>query len=136
MSTTTPNKECRMRCAERLAVVAVVFLIAAGATSLATTQAVGQITVGAPVSTAPEVALVGRRVYAAEGKQVGHIDSVETDGDGQIVTIDVTLGNTLALGPKTVRVPGDKIIRTGLKVRLAMSTEEISVLPSIDSDPD
>lgn len=125
-----------MRRASQLAAVLLVFVIASSGASLAATQAVGPIKVRAPISTAPEIVLVGRRVYAAEGQQVGRVDAVETDGDGRIVTIDVALANILALGPKTVRVPGDKIAQTGLEVRLAMTAEEVGLLPSIDGEPE
>lgn len=124
-----------MRRASQLAAVLLVFVIASSGASLAATQAVGPIKVRAPISTAPEIVLVGRLVYA-EGQRVGRVDAVETDGDGRIVTIDVALANILALGPKTVRVPGDKIAQTGLEVRLAMTAEEVGLLPSIDGEPE
>jgi hypothetical protein len=90
----------------------------------------------APQSTAPETDMVGRPVYAAEGHQVGRVDAVETDGDGRVTSIDVAVGDSLSLGPRVVRVSGDRIAATGLEVRLAMSTQELGLLPSIDGEPE
>ena len=124
-----------MRHAEQLAAAALVFVVAASGMGLATAQTVGPIKDGATVSTAPEIVLVGRRVYGADGKRIGRVDAVETDGDGRIAAIDVALG-ILGLGPRTVRVPGDSIAQTGLEVRLALTAEEVGRLPSIDGEPE
>jgi|GEM_PF-6995044 len=84
----------------------------------------------------PERDMVGRPVLTADGDEVGRVDAVETDGNGAITSIDVALLDGLALGPRVVRVPGSRVLATGLEVRLAMSAAELGFLPSIDGEPE
>jgi hypothetical protein len=125
-----------MQLALRLSAAASAVVLASSIMCWAAPRTAGPAEAAAPLSTAPETDMVGRPVYAAGGHQVGRVDAVETGGDGRVTSIDVAVGDSLSLGPRVVRVPGDRIAATGLEVRLAMSAQELGLLPSIDGEPE
>jgi hypothetical protein len=130
------SEECGMQLAARLTAVASAVVLAWSMACGAAPRTADPVEAAAPLSRAPEIDMVGRPVYAAEGRQVGRVDAVETNGDGRVTSIDVAVGDSLSLGPKVVRVSSDRITETGLEVRLAMSAQELGLLPSIDGEPE
>lgn len=75
--------------------------------------------------------MIGLAVFASDGTKVGTIDSVDGEPDGRITAINVRTGGFLGFGTKLVAVPEGKFQRTGSRVHVALTAEELSKLPAI-----
>jgi sporulation protein YlmC with PRC-barrel domain len=76
--------------------------------------------------------LIGLAVFASDGTKVGTVDSVDGEPDGRITAINVRTGGFLGFGTKVVVVPEGKFERTGNRVHVALTAEELSKLPAIE----
>jgi sporulation protein YlmC with PRC-barrel domain len=78
--------------------------------------------------------LLGLAAVGSDGKKVGEVSAVKTEGDGKVVEIMVKTGGFLGLGGKTVAIPADKFAKTGETIQLAMSSADVGKLPALPGD--
>ena len=99
-----------------------------GAETLPASPAV-QLT--APEGKAGQNPLLGLYVFSSDDSKVGAIESVDAETDGRITAINVRIGSFLGLGTKVVSIPDGKFLRTGERVRIALTSDQIAKLPAI-----
>lgn len=83
---------------------------------------------GAPNGAQKSSELVGREVVDKAGQVVGSISKVDTLPSGEIRNVEISTGGFLGFGAKTMRVPGDKIERTGQQLVLNLPPEQIKTM--------
>jgi len=75
--------------------------------------------------------IVGATVFASDGKKIGEVKGVKSESSGTVQEIHVTTGGLFGIGAKTVVVPASKIAKGGQSVQLAMTSAEVSKLPTV-----
>lgn len=83
---------------------------------------------GAPLA---KDVIVGAAVFASDGKKIGEVKGVKSESSGTVQEIHVTTGGLFGIGAKTVVVPASKIAKGGQNVQLAMTSAEVSKLPTV-----
>src|SRR5688500_624399 len=78
-----------------------------------------------PAQTNP---LIGLAVFSSDGSKLGTIHSVATNPEGKATAIHFKTGGFLGLGGKLVAVPDGKFTRTGDRVQLSMTSDEVGKL--------
>lgn len=89
---------------------------------------------GPKAANAGKDTLLGLEVLGSDGKKVGEVAAVKTEGDGKVVEIHVKTGGFLGLGGKTVAIPAEKFAKSGENIQLAMSSVEVGKLPTLPGD--
>ena len=79
-----------------------------------------------PVQTNP---LIGLSVFSADGTKLGSVQSVATNPDGKATAIHLKTGGFLGIGAKLVAIPDGKFTKTGDRVQLSMTSDEVGKLP-------
>jgi PRC-barrel domain protein len=79
-----------------------------------------------PVQTNP---LIGLAVFSADGTKLGNVQSVATNPDGKATAIHLKTGGFLGIGAKLVAIPDGKFTKTGDRVQLSMTSDEVGKLP-------
>ena len=80
---------------------------------------------------APGPLTVGATVVGADGKEVGKINRVSAGPSGEITEIHVNTSGTAGLTGAIVAIPGGKIASGGDKVKLSLTSDEVSKLPKV-----
>lgn len=75
--------------------------------------------------------LIGLAAFSSDGSRVGSVDSVSTDADGKVKSINLKTGGFLGIGGRLVTIPDGKFTKSGDNVQLGMTSEEVSKLPAI-----
>ena len=83
------------------------------------------------VVAAPGPLTVGATVVGADGKEVGKINRVSAGPSGEITEIHVNTSGAAGLTGAIVAIPGGKIASGGDKVKLSLTSEEVSKLPKV-----
>ena len=94
-----------------------------------TQPAPAQAAVAAPVSGS---LTIGASVVGADGKEVGKVNRVSGGPSGAITEIHVNTSGAAGLSGAIVAIPGDKISSGGDKVKLSLTSDEVSKLPKLD----
>lgn len=89
---------------------------------------------GAVSPVAKSDSLLGMDVVSSDGRKVGQVAAVKTEGDGRIVEIHVKTGGFLGLGGKVVAIPAEMFAKQGKSVQLAIDSEEAGKLPALPGD--
>jgi sporulation protein YlmC with PRC-barrel domain len=79
-----------------------------------------------PTQTNP---LIGLAVFSADGTKLGNVQSVATNPDGKATAIHLKTGGFLGIGTKLVAIPDGKFTKTGDRVQLSMTSDEVGKLP-------
>jgi hypothetical protein len=74
-------------------------------------------------------ALIGSKVFSAEGFEVGAVSAVSIGADGQISEIRFTTSALMGLGERTVVVQQGSFIALEGAIVLELSAEEVDALP-------
>lgn len=72
--------------------------------------------------------IVGLQVIDSAGQVVGSVSKVEKLPSGEIRNVEISTGGFLGIGAKTLRVPGDKVQRSGEQVVLNLPPEQIKTM--------
>jgi sporulation protein YlmC with PRC-barrel domain len=112
-----------------LASTAVAALLSLGMSALPATMASADVTATSVVGQPEE--LIGKNVVDEQGKDVGDIDSVLIDKDGQVKYVIVGVGGFLGIGEKHVAMKWDdlKITENGERVLTNVTKEQLQALP-------
>ncbi len=86
----------------------------------------GDKSAASPTQTNP---LIGLAVFSADGSKLGTVQSVATNPDGKATAIHLKSGGFLGIGGKLVAIPDGKFTKTGDRVQLSMTADEVSKLP-------
>jgi sporulation protein YlmC with PRC-barrel domain len=85
--------------------------------------------------------LAGTDIKNHDGDTIGTVDDVLLDKDGRVAAVIVSTGGVLGIGEKTVALNWDQVEVTRdqddpdkLRVRVAMSEDELENLPEFDAD--
>jgi hypothetical protein len=81
------------------------------------------------VAPKPTNPLIGLAVFSSDGSKLGSVQSVATNPDGKATAIHLKTGGFLGLGGKLVAIPEGKFTRTGDRVQLSLTADEVSKLP-------
>ncbi|MEZ0304864.1 MAG: PRC-barrel domain-containing protein [Hyphomicrobiaceae bacterium] len=73
--------------------------------------------------------LIGLAVFSADGTKLGNVQSVATNPDGKATAIHLKTGGFLGIGAKLVAIPDGKFTKTGDRVQLSMTSDEVGKLP-------
>ncbi len=73
--------------------------------------------------------LIGLTVYSSDGSKMGTVQSVATAPDGKATAIHLKTGGFLGIGGKLVAIPDTKFTRTGARIQLSMTSDEVGKLP-------
>ncbi len=84
-------------------------------------------------ATAPHEAnpLIRMAVVSSDGSKVGTVQSVSTGPDGSVKSLHIRTGGFLGFGARLVAIPEGRFTRSGDKVQLGMTAEEVSKLPEV-----
>ena len=74
---------------------------------------------------------IGATVVGADGKEVGKVNRVSSGPNGEITEIHVNTSGAAGLTGTIVAIPGAKIASGGEKVKLSMTSDEVSKLPKV-----
>lgn len=75
--------------------------------------------------------LVRMTVVSSDGSKVGTVQSVSTAPDGSVKSLHVRTGGFLGFGARLVAIPEGRFTRSGDKVQLGMTADEVSKLPEV-----
>jgi sporulation protein YlmC with PRC-barrel domain len=90
-----------------------------------------QATQGTSATALERTDVVGKTLYSQNGKEVGNIDDVVTDNQGQVVSALVGVGGFLGIGGKKVAVPADQLKTEGNRIVVSgLTPEEIREMPA------
>ena len=73
--------------------------------------------------------LIGLSVFSSDGSKMGTVQSVATAPDGKATAIHLKTGGFLGIGGKLVVIPDTKFTKTGDRIQLSMTSDEVSKLP-------
>jgi sporulation protein YlmC with PRC-barrel domain len=75
--------------------------------------------------------LAGLTVLSSDGTKLGDVKSVKAGVDGKATAILLKTGGFLGFGGHMVAIPADKFTRAGDTVRVSMTADEVSKLPTV-----
>ena len=75
-------------------------------------------------------ALEGMEIQGADGKEIGDVDEVLTDNQGQMTAVSAEVGGFLGVGEKEVVIGLDKLRKDGKVLKTDLSRQEIEQLQS------
>ena len=75
---------------------------------------------------------LGAVVIGSDGKEVGKVNRVSSGAGGEITEIHVNTSGATGLTGSIVAISGDKIASGGDKVKLSLTSDEVSKLPKLD----
>jgi PRC-barrel domain protein len=75
--------------------------------------------------------LVGLAVFSSDGTKMGNVQSVHTGPDGKTSAIHIKTGGFLGIGGKMVAIPEGKFTKTGDRLQLSMTADEVGKLPEV-----
>jgi hypothetical protein len=73
-------------------------------------------------------------IYGTGDQEIGEIKNVLVDGSGQPVAVSADVGGLLGVGQRTVIIGLDRLSKTGDRLMVSMSKEEIEALPEFEED--
>lgn len=81
--------------------------------------------------------LIGTDIYTSNDEDVGSVDDLIIDEDGQVVAVVVGVGGFLGLGEKDVAIGWDRVTKSKTsdddrKLRVDMTREELSSAPEFE----
>ncbi|MEX2630370.1 MAG: PRC-barrel domain-containing protein [Tistlia sp.] len=68
-------------------------------------------------------------IYSAAGEEIGEVDEVLMDGDGNIVALVAEVGGFLGIGDKEVVLQLDQVQMRGDRLTVDMTEEQLEQLP-------
>lgn len=71
-------------------------------------------------------------IYTPSDEEVGEIEEVLVDASGQPVAVSADVGGFLGLGDRQVVIGLDQLTKTGDRLTVAMTKEQIEALPEFD----
>lgn len=72
----------------------------------------------------------GLGVYGSDGQMIGEVADVRKGSGDQPEAIHVKTGSDLGLGERTVEIKKDKFSKSGSRIELQMTADEVKSLPS------
>jgi sporulation protein YlmC with PRC-barrel domain len=72
----------------------------------------------------------GLSVYGSDDQEIGEVAEVQMGSDGQPQSLTVKTGQALGLGERTVEIESDKFQKSGNRIILQMTSDEVKELPS------
>jgi hypothetical protein len=75
--------------------------------------------------------LLGLSVFSSDGTKMGTVQSVSAGPDGKATAIHIKTGGFLGIGGKLVAIPEGKFTKTGERIQLSMTSDEVSKLPEV-----
>ena len=78
--------------------------------------------------------LLGLAVFSSDGSKMGSVQSVQAGPDGKVTAIQLKTGGFLGIGGKMVSIPDSKFTKTGDRIQLSMTSDEVSKLPEVKNN--
>src|SRR5262245_58450004 len=75
--------------------------------------------------------LIGLTAISSDGSKIGEVRAVRATPDGKVTALRVRSGGFLGIGSRIVEIPEGKFTQAGDAVRLSLTAEEVSKLPSV-----
>jgi len=75
--------------------------------------------------------LIRMAVVSSDGSKVGTVQSVSTGPGGAVKSLHVRTGGFLGFGARLVAIPEGRFTRSGDKIQLGMTADEVSKLPEV-----
>ena len=76
----------------------------------------------------PGQELVGLKIFSSDGSLIGTVNCVSRK-DGKVVSIHPLVRGFLGIGQEPVAIPEGKFTKTGERIQLAMTADEVLKLP-------
>jgi PRC-barrel domain len=73
-------------------------------------------------------------IYGAGGEEVGAVEEVLVDGSGKPTAVTADVGGFLGMGERHVVIGLDQLTKSGDRLTVAMTKEQIQALPEFDED--
>ena len=82
--------------------------------------------------------LIGAEVTTTNGEEVGPVNELIIDSQGQVVAIVIAVGGFLGMGEKDVAIGWDDVSRTGnaddQELRITMTRDQLSSAPEFETE--
>lgn len=78
--------------------------------------------------------LDGMQVWSSDEQNLGTVEQVNLDPNGQAESIHVNVGAVLGIGGKTVKIDAADFAAKDDRVELTLSEEEVSALPEVAAE--
>ena len=75
--------------------------------------------------------LMGLTAVSSDGSNIGDVRAVKTTPDGKVTALHVHSGGFLGFGGKIVEIPEGQFSRSGDRVQLTFTGEQVSKLPAV-----
>lgn len=75
--------------------------------------------------------LMGLTAVSADGSSIGDVRAVKTTPDGKVTALHIHSGGFLGFGGKIVEIPEGQFSRSGDKIHLTFTGEQVSKLPAV-----
>jgi PRC-barrel domain len=75
--------------------------------------------------------LMGLTAVASDGSNIGDVRAVKTTPDGKVTALHIHSGGFLGFGGKIVEIPEGQFSRSGDKIQLTFTGEQVSKLPAV-----
>ena len=75
--------------------------------------------------------LMGLTAVSADGSNIGDVRAVKTTPDGKVTALHIHSGGFLGFGGRIVEIPEGKFSRSGDKIHLTFTGEQVSKLPAV-----
>ncbi len=72
--------------------------------------------------------MIGMSVIDRSGQVIGSVTKIDRTPSGEIRNIEISTGGFLGLGSKILRVPGDKVERSGQQLVLNLAPDQIKTM--------
>jgi hypothetical protein len=79
----------------------------------------------------PAHPLMGLTAVSADGSNIGDVRAVKTTPDGKVTALHIHSGGFLGFGGKIVEIPEGRFSRSGDKIQLTFTGEQVSKLPAV-----
>ena len=75
--------------------------------------------------------LMGLTAVSSDGSNIGDVRAVKTTPDGKVTALHIHSGGFLGFGGKIVEIPEGQFSRSGDKIQLTFTGEQVSKLPAV-----
>lgn len=72
----------------------------------------------------------GLSVYGSDNQQIGEVAEARMGPDGKVQSLMIKTGQALGLGERTVQIESNKFQKSGDRINLQMTSDEVKNLPS------
>lgn len=78
--------------------------------------------------------LMGLTAVSSDGGSIGDVRAVKTTPDGKVTALHIHSGGFLGFGGKLVEIPEGNFSRSGDKIHLTFTGEQVSKLPAVKDE--